>query len=157
MKKRKSYSRKIDLRKIRPTKTYTLQELATDTAKTINTVWRWRREGMPTIPDSNGQLVDGAEFVAWEKKRRAARKRPCKLDQFYCFGSGCCIQRHPAMGSVLIRKSNQKLGSIEALCAVCSAKVKKGFSMADLAEVEAALESFIGNIEDLALYRDSPV
>ena len=157
MKKRRSATRKIDLREIRPMKTYTLAELAVATGKVIQTVWRWRREGMPTIEGSKGQFIDGADFIKWVKQKRVARKRPCKVDQFFCFSSDCRIQRNPAVGSVYIRKSNQNLGSIEAKCSVCGSIIRKGFAMSELAEIESSLESYIGNIEDLALYRDHPV
>lgn len=156
MKKPVKRSRKIDMRCIRPTQTYDLTQLASAANRELATVWRWRREGMPTIPGSGGKLVDGADFKAWAKARANARKRPLKIDEFYCFDGQCRTQRTPAIGSVYIRKSNQKLCSVEAQCHLCGAPMKKGWSMDNVAQIEAALESFMGNVQDLARYRSSP-
>lgn len=60
------------------------------------------------------------------------------------------------MGSVIIRKTNTNLGSVEGNCAVCGQKIKKGYAMAELAQTEAALGAFVGNVHDLARYRDAP-
>ncbi len=155
-KQKKKQSRKINIAKIRPSHTYSRDEIATSQNRKRTTVNRWLLEGLPSIPETNDQLFDGAEFKAWAISREAARKRPCKLDEFYCMGKQCRTQRHPAMGSVLIRKTNTNLGSIEANCASCGGKIKKGFAMKDLAETEAAFESFIGNVRDLLRYRDAP-
>lgn len=149
-------SRKINIAKIRPTHTYGLQDIAKSQGRRIETVRRWRREGLPTIANTNERLVDGAEFRAWAVAREAARKRPCAPDEFYCMGKTCRTQRVPAVGSVIIRKTNTNLGSIEANCGTCGQKLQKGFAMAELAETEAALGAFIGNICDLARYRDTP-
>jgi len=155
-KPKKKQSRKINIAKIRPTHTYSRDEIAKSQNRTRATVNRWVREGLPSIPGTNEQLFDGAEFKAWAIAREAARKRPCKLDEFYCMGTECRTQRLPAIGSVLIRKTNTNLGSIEANCVSCGGAIKKGFAMKDLAETEAAFESFSGNIRDLSRYRDAP-
>lgn len=155
-KSKSKQSRKINISKIRPTHTYSLRELARSQGRTIETVRRWRRKGMPTIPETNGQLIDGAEFREWAIDREAARKFPCAPDEFFCMGKACRTQRHPAIGSVIIRKTNTNLGSVEANCAVCGGKVKKGFAMAELAQTEAALCALIGNVRDLARYREAP-
>ena len=156
MKGRKKQSRKIPLRSIRPTTTYTLPELAKACEKKLPTVWRYRRDGMPVLEGSNGKLVDGAEFIEWAKRKNNAKKRPCKIDEFYCFGGECRTQRRPAIASVFIKKSNQNLCSVEASCEICGTTIRKGWSMDNLAEIEVAMESFMGNIEHLARYRDSP-
>lgn len=153
---KRKQSRKINVAKIRPSHTYDLPEIAKSQNRNIATVRRWRCEGMPTIPNTNEQLVDGAEFKDWAIDREAARKRPCAVDEFYCMGKDCRTQRKPAMGSVLIRKTNRRLGSIEAICGICGTKIKKGFAMSELSKTEAALESFIGNLHDLTRYRDVP-
>lgn len=156
MPKKRKQSRKINIAKIRPSHTYSREEIAASQNRTRETVNRWVREGLPPIPDTKDQLFDGADFKAWAMAREAARKRPCKRDEFYCMDKKCRTQRLPAMGSVLIRKTNTNLGSIEANCATCGGKIKKGFAMKDLAETEATFESFVGNVRDLSRYRDAP-
>lgn len=155
--KRKNRVRRDDLRKIRPTHTYNFEELAKVMRRAVSTVQRWKREGMPTIPNSNPALVDGADFKQWFMKRLAARKRPCNLNQFYCMGGSCRVQRLPEIGSVFIRRSNHKIGSVEAKCANCGASIRKGFAMADLAETEKTFAAYEGNVQDLLQYRNRPL
>ena len=94
MPKKTTRSRKVDLRKIRPTQTYDLKQLANVTERKIETIWRWRRDGMPTLEGSDGKLVYGAEFKTWMKARQQARKRPCAIDEFYCFSRKCRTLSH---------------------------------------------------------------
>ena len=157
MTKRKKEARRDDLRKIRPTHTYSFEELAKLMQRAISTIQRWRREGMPIIPNSNPALVDGADFKQWFIKRLAARKRPCNLDQFYCMGGSCRVQRLPEIASVFIRRSNHKIGSVEAKCAHCGGDVRKGFSMSNIAEIENIFAAYEGNVQDLLQYRNRPL
>ncbi|PHS39303.1 MAG: hypothetical protein COA91_06560 [Robiginitomaculum sp.] len=156
MKNMTSKKRKANLNCIRPTHTYTMRELANTLDIALSTVQRWKRLGMPVIPETNPVLIDGAEAKQWEKARRLARKRPCAPNQFYCFGAQCRTQRQAAIGSVIIRKSNSNLGSIEGICPICDSNLRKGFAMKDVFEVEATFEAYIGNVLDLLRYRTPP-
>ena len=142
---------KIDFRKIKPTATYDYKQIAKDFDRTVETVRRWKREGMPIIEGTYPILVDGKEFLEWHVKRREANKFPCALDELYCFK--CHIQRHPKIGSAIIRPVNNKRISIEALCEVCSNKLTIGRSVSELAECEATLESYMQNVRYLIQYR----
>lgn len=148
--------RRISLNLIRPTHTYAMRELAKTLGVSLSTIQRWKRLGMPVIPDTNPVLIDGAEVKQWKKARRLALKRPCNPDQFYCFSASCRTQRQAAIGSVIIRKSNSNLGSIEGRCSICDGKLLKGFAMKDVHEVEATFDAYIGNVLDLLRYRTPP-
>ncbi|MGJ8562467.1 MAG: hypothetical protein ACSHXY_02835 [Alphaproteobacteria bacterium] len=154
MAKKTKKSRKIDLRKISPTKVYNDKEIAKDLMRKISTVQRWRREGLPVIDGTNPPLVDGAELLAWHKKRRDDRKRPCAENEFYCFT--CKVQRTPKMGSVVVRPVNTKRLSLDAECGTCGGDMSKGGAMANIDAIETALESYMKNVRYIERYRSSP-
>ena len=145
---------KVNLRKIRPTHVYSLPEIATSLGFSIDTVRRWRREGMPVLADTMPYLVDGAALRDWLEERQKARKSTCKPDEMFCMGKGCHTPRRPEIGSVRIRKSNQRAGRIEAICKKCGTKISKGFAMANLAAIETTFAAYQGNIEDLDWHRN---
>jgi len=151
MKKSKKKSRKINLRHIKPTATYDFKQLSKELNRTLPTIRRWRRDGMPIIPDSNPALVDGAELLQWLKERQKARKCECADDQAFCFT--CKAACHFAVGSVVIRPVNKKRFSIDANCADCGGKLYKGASMERIDEIEALLESFMKNLRYIERYR----
>lgn len=151
MKKPKKKSRKVDLRLIKPTETYTFKQIANDLDRTDETVARWKREGMPVIPDTYPPLVDGAELLEFHRKRQEARKRPCKDDEAFCFT--CKVQRQFAMGSVVIRPVNEKRFSIDGDCAECGGEMFKGASMERIDEFETMFESFMKNLRYIERYR----
>lgn len=148
---------KINLSKIRTTSIYSLQEIARLFGCNIATVRRWKRDGLPIMANTKPILVHGSELKAWLQARQNARKRPCGPDEMYCLGGGCRKNRRPALGSVRIKKSNYTVGMIEAQCEVCGKNMRKGYAIADLAEIEKIFESYKGNIEDICWPNNSPL
>ena len=157
MKRRKHKRGKVNLSKIRTTSTYSLKDIARLFGCNIATVRRWKRNGLPVMADTKPTLIHGSEFKAWLTARQNARKQPCGPDEMYCLGSGCRKPRRPAIGSVRIKKSNQTVGMIEAQCEVCGQNMRKGYAMANLAEIEKTFETFKGNIEDIYWPNNPPL
>ena len=158
MKRRKRRARgKVDLRKIRTTSTYEFKDIAKLFGYSLDGVRRWKREGLPLMPETSPALIHGAELKAWLEARQKARKQPCAPDEIYCFGSPCRQPRRPKAGSVRIKKSNQRIGKIEAQCEICGQNMVKGFAMTNIAEIEKTYESFKGNIEDLYWLNNPPL
>lgn len=157
MKRRSRKRGNIILSKIRPTSTYSFKDIAKLFGCNIATVRRWRRDGLPVMDNTKPILVHGSELKTWLEARQKARRRPCAPDEIYCLGGGCRTGRRPAIGSVRIRKSNQTVGMIEAQCAVCGKNMRRGYAMADQAEIEKVFESYKGNIEDICWSNNSPL
>lgn len=155
MGKRNRRIAKIDLRRIRPTHTYSLIEIAKDTRRSLATVRRWITLGLPVITKTNPILVDGQELLQWLIERRAARKRPCAPDEIFC--CKCRVPRRAVIGSVIIKPRNEKLLSIEGECDECGTGFRKGGAMADIDKIEAAWDSYTKNVHYLARYRNPPV
>ncbi len=128
--------RGIDLRKIRPSQCYTVQEVSGLTGVTVWTVRAWLRQGLPVLEDKKPLLIPGDNLKAWLKLRRATRKHTCQPDELYC-----CRCRRPMKakpGSVVIVPRNAKTVAIRASCASCDARMNKGGSLANLSEIRAA-------------------
>lgn len=151
MRKPKKKSRKVDLRRIKPTETYNFKQIANDLDRTKETVERWKREGMPVIPNTSPPLVDGADLLEFHRTRQEARKRPCKDDEAYCFT--CKAQSQFSVGSVVIRPVNKKRFSIDGDCSECNGEMHKGASMERIDEFEVMFESFMKNLRFIERYR----
>lgn len=147
--------RKPDLRRIRPTKTYTLPEIAETLSRDIATVRRWLRVGLPTLDDQKPTLVDGTVLRLWLKAERASRKCKCAPDELYCLK--CRTGRKPEPGSVSFRPRNAKTLSIKAICPTCGSRMNKGASLVKRAEIESRFSAFMPGMQRLAGCGDTSV
>ncbi len=131
---RKTKKRKPDFRRIRPSKTYSLPEIAVALDRNIATVRRWVRDGLPTLDRQRPLLVLGSELKAWLKAKWSARKQACQSGEIFCFK--CRKPRKPRPGSVCIIPNNEKTVSIKAECDVCGTRMTQVGSRARVAEIE---------------------
>ena len=120
--------RRLDLRKIRPSRCYTVHEIAILLSVSPGTVRAWIRRGLPILGDCKPFLVPGDGLKLWLKIRRASRKRICQPDEFYC--CRCRCPRKAKSESVTIVRRNAKTIAIRALCNACGAKMNKAGSLA---------------------------
>jgi hypothetical protein len=127
--------RGIDLRKIRPSKCYTVQEVSGLMGVTVWTVRAWLRRGLPVLESEKPLLIPGDKLKAWLKLRYAARKQSCQPDELYC--CRCRRPRKAKPGSVVIAPRNAKTVAINALCATCDAKMNQGGSLAKMPEIRS--------------------
>ena len=125
-----------DLRKIRLSKCYTVQECADLLAVSIGTIRAWIRSGLPTLEGGKPMLIAGDALKSWIKNRKAARKRKCQLDELYC--CSCKQPRKAKIGTVAIVPRNSKTLFIRANCADCNAKMNQVGSLAKLSEIRVA-------------------
>jgi len=131
---RKSKKRKPDFRRIRPTKTYSLPEIAEALDRDIATVRRWVRDGLPTLDGQRPPLVLGSELKAWLKAKWSARKQPCQADELRC--CTCGRPRRPSAGSFFIEPKNAKTVWLNAKCCICGGPMKQIGSRAKLPEIQ---------------------
>lgn len=139
--------RKPDMRRIRPTKTYTLQEIAKALDRSVGTVHTWVRKGLPTLDHARPTLVDGKELKEWLKARWAARKSTCKAHELYCVS--CRAPRTPCIGSVFLLPKNAKLLLITGDCSQCGCAMNKGGAQARALEIEVCFRPFMGELPHL--------
>ena len=145
--------RKPDLRRIRPTKTYTLPDIARVLARDIKTVRGWVRRGLPTLDDRRPPLVLGADLLAWLKDQWLRLKQKCGPNELFC--CRCRIPRLPRRGSVSLKVKNARMLSIKGLCDVCGCRMNRDESLLRLEEVQARFGAFMPEMQRLEGYGDS--
>lgn len=121
--------RKVDHRRIRPTITYTVPEIAKRLEVATGTVRSWIRTGLPVIDDNRPKLVHGAALKDWLDRRKAERKRRCGPGEMYCLR--CRSPRLPMPGSLMIIQRNAKTAMMKALCAECGAQMNRAASISE--------------------------
>jgi len=115
--------RKPDFRRIRPTHTYTVHELAAALGKAVSTVRRWCRDGLPVLDQRRPVLIDGAEAKAWLKSRWEVRKATLGPEEAKCMR--CRAPRAFVQGSKSYHPLNQKTGILRGRCAVCGSRMNR--------------------------------
>jgi hypothetical protein len=131
----RSAKRGQDLRKIRLSKCYTVQECAGLLSVSISTIRAWIRLGLPIVDAGKPLLIAGDALKSWLINRKAARKRKCQPDELYC--CSCKQPRKAKIGTVMIVPRNSKTLFIRANCADCNAKMNQVGSLAYLSEILA--------------------
>lgn len=124
--------RKPDMRRIRPSATYTATQLAKAADRRIETIRRWHREGMPALTDTNPLLFDGAEVKVWLHDKWEKKKRPCAANEAYC--GRCREPRRFAHGTTQRKRNTGKTFMLHGRCHVCGAGMCKVQS-AELAKI----------------------
>lgn len=127
---------KPDLRRIRLSKCYSVQEAAILLGVSVGTVRSWIRKGLPILQNTRPVLIPGDGLKAWLKARSQGRKHHCQPDELYC--CRCRGPQKAKRGSVEIIPRNGKTVAIRALCDACSTKMNKTGSLAKIPGIETA-------------------
>ena len=108
---------RTDLRRLKRSQTYTVPEAAQAVGKSIGTVRRWVRGGLPLIDDNRPYLIHGKMMHDWLAAKTKARKVQCGPRQIYCFKcrDACDI----IAGSAVIIHRNESKASVRAMCQIC--------------------------------------
>ena len=115
--------RKPDFRRIGPSRTYSIVELAEAVQRTPTTVRSWIREGMPTLDARKPVVIDGAQAKEWLKQKWARRKQPTDLAQAHCLS---CRKSRPFLeGSRTMKRITDKVLAMTGECAVCGCRMNK--------------------------------
>ncbi|MFP1630544.1 hypothetical protein ACLB6G_02295 [Zhengella sp. ZM62] len=115
--------RKPDFRRIRPTQTYSILELAKAVRRNPATVRKWLRSGMPTLDGLKPKVIDGAQAKEWLRHKWKSRKTPTRPGEAYC--PRCRRARPFAGGSKLLKQLNTKVLTITGKCASCGCRMNK--------------------------------
>ncbi|MCA8906590.1 MAG: helix-turn-helix domain-containing protein [Rhodospirillaceae bacterium] len=118
-------------RRVKTHRTYTVEEAARVFGVHKNTIRSWLREGLEPLDQNRPLLIHGATLAAFLKQRSAARKHPCRPDEFYCFR--CRAPRLPAFGMVDAIHDGRSGIDLTALCDTCETVMHKRSSRSLLA------------------------
>jgi excisionase family DNA binding protein len=130
-------ARSPDLRRIRPTTTYSPVEIAVLFSIHRNTVLRWIKGGLQPLDDGRPLLIHGSELKRYLKQRIGKRKQKCAPDELPCFR--CRAPRKPIKGTIGIARQNAQTLTLTAICATCGSQMFRAGNAAKLRQYE---ESF---------------
>lgn len=134
--------KKIDLRKIKKRKCYTVKELANTLDVTIQSIyWRIHHKGLPSLNIDNVKYITGKEFCKTEMDIRKNRKIKFKKNSFLCF---CCHRAVlPLNNEVKIEdfKDSEKTVPVSVIqligvCESCGNKIYKCTNMSMLDKIK---------------------
>lgn len=152
MKRRKQ---KPDLRRIRISQSYTVQEAAETLDRTPATVRKWIKLGLPVLPDTRPRLICGDDLKTWLTARWQAKKQPCGLAELYCFKCRC--PRRPAPSSVATTPLSKTTATIVGKCGTCGTGMRQPRSLSKLPETIAAMQAAPQEQVHLSGYTKPPV
>ena len=142
--------RKVDPRRVKIHRSYSVDEIARLLGVHKNTVRGWLRTGLQAIDDARPRLVRGEDLRTYLNGQIAARRRPCGRGEMFCFR--CRIPRSPA-GPALYRSKTALLGCLEGVCAVCGGRINRRASVSTLpsliSEFEIQLEPGLQHITEM--------
>ena len=122
--------RRVDARRVKLHRSYTLERLADLMGVTVGTVRRWCRSGLPCLTDSRPFLVEGREFKRFHAEKLATKK--CKLQPFEVYCLGCKEPRAPQSGLVDYEPMDASRVRIMAICPTCTRTARRIVRRADL-------------------------
>ena len=130
--------KRINPRRAKKHRAYSVNELADLLPAHKNTVHGWIKAGLPTVDGARPILIHGDDFQVWWAKRLKARKRPLKSGHLYCLK--CREGKAPALGMVDYEATNAKTGNLKAMCETCGTMMHRRVRLADVAAKMPDLE-----------------
>src|SRR5262249_36537060 len=113
-----------NIRLIRSTTCYSIQEVAELFRLHPNAVRRWLKVGLRTIDGRRPLYIHGSELAQFLEARQRGRKRRCAPDELYC--CRCRAPRRPAGGQVAVEQLNARQILIRAMCELCGSRMNRG-------------------------------
>ncbi len=123
-------TRRINPRRLKQHRSYTIAELSACLDVHSNTVRHWQEAGLQALDKRRPLLFQGATVRDFLTKRNASRKHPCPPGTLYCLR--CREARPPAQGMVDYVAVNDTSGNLHALCDHCEAMMRRRVRLADL-------------------------
>ena len=126
--------RAYNVRLIKATWPYTVQEIAALLKVHKNAVLRWLNQGLQANRDKRPFLIRGDELIRFLTVRKQSKKRECKVTEFFCFK--CRAPREAYLGIADVVIESPTRFRVKALCAVCSTAVNKMQGIEKLQKVQ---------------------
>lgn len=130
----KKKKRTYDVRRIRLTVSYTVQDIAEMFKLHKGAVLIWIKKGLPIIDNKKPYLIYGEELVQYLQIKKAKRKFKCKPDEFFCFK--CRHPRQADKNVVTIDFKSKTKVRIIGHCQICKTKIQRVGSAAKLNEYQ---------------------
>jgi hypothetical protein len=130
--------RRLNPRRVKIHRTYTVEEVARLFSVHKNTVRSWLKAGLPRIDGRRPILVLGRQLAAFLHARRQRRRQRCRAGEFYCFR--CRAPRRSASRAAEYFPLTAHSGNLRAICAECGAPMYRRSSLRNLAVAAGDLE-----------------
>jgi excisionase family DNA binding protein len=121
---------RVDPRRAKVHRSYTVAEAAELFGAHRNTVRHWIKAGLPVVDCGRRQLILGRQLRDFLAQRQVQRRRACSPGQLYCFR--CREPQKPREGSVFWVHVGQPTVNLSALCGACGARMNQRASVAKL-------------------------
>jgi hypothetical protein len=126
--------RTYNVRRIKATWPYTVQEIAELFRIHKNAVLRWLKDGLRANKDQRPFLIRGEELIRFLNARQTRKKCKCTATEFYCFK--CRGPREAYLGIVDIAIESPARLRVKSLCAICSTPINKVQNARDLPKIK---------------------
>jgi hypothetical protein len=130
--------RTYNVRRLKLTWAYSVQDVATLYGLHKNSVLRWLKEGLQPNADGRPYLIRGDELARFLTARQKRRKRKCSITEFYCFKCRAPREAYLRIGDIMIESPTRF--RLKSICEVCSTPVNKVQSVRNLQKVLTIFE-----------------
>lgn len=131
-------ARRVNPRRVKLHRYYSVEELALCLGVHKNTVRHWQAAGLAAIDGKRPTLFAGDAARAWLLARQTSRKCPCPPGMIYCFK--CRTPRAPALGMVEFIAMKGTTGNLTALCDTCGTAMHRRASLAKVGAIMPRLD-----------------
>jgi excisionase family DNA binding protein len=127
--------RRYNVRLVKATWPYSVQEIAELFGIHKNAVLRWLKDGLPADRSQRPFLIRGDALTRFLKTRQNRNQCRCGPGEFFCFR--CRAPREAYLGMADIAIESPKRLRIKALCIACDTPVNKVQSVRDLEKIQS--------------------
>ena len=138
--------RRINVRRVKIHRNYTVDEAARLLSVHKNTVRTWIKSGLQTIDDRRPTLILGRHLSKYLYDRRKRSKQPCGPGQLFCVA--CRAPKYPAGRLAEFLPLAPSSGNLRGICPDCHGLIHRRVSRKDLAAVAGNLEVSIPQAEE---------
>lgn len=146
--------RRVDYRRAKTLRSYTVEELADLFDVHKGTVRSWIKAGLTPIDDGRPLILLGADVRQFLKERRERGKRPCRPGELYCLP--CREPRRPAGDMIECLPINATTGNLRGICPVCDRLMHRRASLDRVRAIAADLDVSFAEVEPTLEGTSSP-
>lgn len=129
-KKKTRVKRRLNVSRVKPYYTYSIQEVCELFNVHKNTVYRWVKEGLKPLDNQKPLLLFGTHLKEFLQTRQDNKRQKCTPLEMFCVK---CQKPQIPWGNIAdIKIHNQKQLMLTGLCPVCSKKMNRWGSTSQL-------------------------
>jgi excisionase family DNA binding protein len=125
--------RKIDARRIRIHRNYTIAEAAQRLGVHKNTVKTWLGGGLPHIRSPRPILILGHDLKRFLDDRKRKARKPCPIGHLFCLK--CRAPRRPAGKMLDYEPITPTSGNLKGICETCETFIYRCVALAKIGAV----------------------